>query len=373
MVASALFLRRLRPPEVGREFLELLVREVPELTPDKLDLHEPLRRPFAMSELDEVWADPFVLFSGAGFRGGIHFVAHDLWPSGFDCEFDARRVPVESVARFMRQAAVRFDMVFGLVHRKTAATDDVELLATIHKLREGIQDLYWLTILGAPYDRVIGHEQLLATPAHAVEELDGSHVLLQLTPSIEDVVEAPEELERARERARDHIGRMLFATDDEEAVVGIPFELLPTELEDPSIPELPQAGDADEIAAEMADAAGALMRVAQSEGWNLDGSVESVDLLDRMIDELWEATDAEGTGRVEPEFEQMAPLIGAYLGEVFARDLGGRWDVAADGSAAMRLPGDAWVYPLHKAYRRFQNGHDDDLPFYYATMRELLG
>lgn len=91
----------------------------------------------------------------------------------------------------------------------------------------------------------------------------------------------------------------------------------------------------------------------------LDYSVESLQRLDRFITEHFEQRGAQLEG------ETLPVGVGCYLGEVIIQNLGGHW--SADGRPEIRGLGDSLppVLPLEKALKRFQNGREDSLSWYY--------
>lgn len=74
------------------------------------------------------------------------------------------------------------------------------------------------------------------------------------------------------------------------------------------------------------------------------------------------------TGRLDAKrYAPMIPIVGAYVGEVFRRNLGGEWALY-DGEPALRFGDDRWVFPLAKADKRFRHGRGDRLDFFYDVM-----
>lgn len=89
----------------------------------------------------------------------------------------------------------------------------------------------------------------------------------------------------------------------------------------------------------------------------LDGEVAAVDY-------------AMPGGASEENVELCVRLWGAYVGEVFRRNLGGEWRRHVDpwGEAiALKGPG-MTVFPHDKVRKRFANGEEDSLVSYYQVM-----
>jgi hypothetical protein len=107
-----------------------------------------------------------------------------------------------------------------------------------------------------------------------------------------------------------------------------------------------------------------------SRGVTLDGSVESLRILDMLVD------DARDAIKGEPNPPQAALLwaLGAYLGEVLRNARGGAWTVGALddldafwGTYLVYADG-LQVWPMQRMIKRFLNGADDSIYAYGVTM-----
>lgn len=104
--------------------------------------------------------------------------------------------------------------------------------------------------------------------------------------------------------------------------------------------------------------------------WELDYSEESVQTLEAMIEGQFEDWRPWRSGKVAKKNLPVASLVGAYLGELMIRHLGGHWGRMPDFDvAAVQLPSGTWTSPPAKAQKRFLNGKEDDLVFYYQTIK----
>jgi hypothetical protein len=104
--------------------------------------------------------------------------------------------------------------------------------------------------------------------------------------------------------------------------------------------------------------------------WELDYSEHSVETLEEMIEKQFGDWRPWRGGRPAKKNLPVASLVGAYLGEVMIRHLGGHWGWMPEFDvAAVELPGGTWTSPPAKAQKRFLNGKEDDLVFYYEAMR----
>jgi hypothetical protein len=112
-----------------------------------------------------------------------------------------------------------------------------------------------------------------------------------------------------------------------------------------------------------------------SRGVTLDGSIESLRILDMLID------DARDAIKGEPNPPQAALLwaLGAYLGEVLRNARGGFWTVGALedldqfwGTSLVFADG-LQVWPMQRVIKRFLNGPDDAIYAYAVAMTTKSG
>ena len=104
--------------------------------------------------------------------------------------------------------------------------------------------------------------------------------------------------------------------------------------------------------------------------WELDYSEQSVQTLEDMIDRQFTDWRPWRSGKVAKKNFPIASLVGAYLGEVMIRHMDGRWGWMPEFDvAAVQLPSGNWTSPPAKAQKRFLNGKEDDLVFYYEALK----
>jgi len=104
--------------------------------------------------------------------------------------------------------------------------------------------------------------------------------------------------------------------------------------------------------------------------WELDYSEQSIRMLEEMIDRQFADWRPWRSGKVAKKNLPIASLVGAYLGEVMIRHVGGHWGWMPDFDvAAVQLPSGTWTSPPAKAQKRFLNGKEDDLVFYYEALK----
>ena len=106
-------------------------------------------------------------------------------------------------------------------------------------------------------------------------------------------------------------------------------------------------------------AAETVCNAARGRGIELDYSIASGTALEGLV--------ADG---LDPE---LANAVGAYMAEVFIRELGGCWAVNDDqGLVGIRFPSGHWVFPPDKAKRRFAEGPSHDLENYLRAVKYLV-
>jgi hypothetical protein len=229
--------------------------------------------------------------------------------------------------------------------------------------RDGFDNIYelgWLNVFGLKLVETVGPERMLSTPAHRVEALPGGSILLVTWPTVADF--ASEEARRAQARAHAHLRpdldfNTLLRTLRERSAALVPVEprfhpdvapLLLRTVDRAAIHERPRkiaefnAWRPPEPAEWLpADAALPL---------DMDDPervLEHYDLLTEHLVALLHSevpsvstatpeslTDADfyfwreefPTSRLREAIDEHAvPAIGAYLGEVLVRNLGGKW------------------------------------------------
>jgi hypothetical protein len=105
---------------------------------------------------------------------------------------------------------------------------------------------------------------------------------------------------------------------------------------------------------------------AAKQGFSLDYSPQSVEVLDDMITAFW-GTD----GPSDHAFDDMVKVIGSYLGEVMIRNLGGVWAHNDEFNTAGVQHGTGWWFPHAKVAKRLTGEPGNDLRFFYSVTAEL--
>jgi hypothetical protein len=62
-------------------------------------------------------------------------------------------------------------------------------------------------------------------------------------------------------------------------------------------------------------------------------------------------------------------MVGAYVGEILRRAIGGQWTMSTDGVAALQLPGSGdKVFPVEKVRKFIQEPGGESLVFYVQAL-----
>jgi Uncharacterised protein family (UPF0167) len=132
-------------------------------------------------------------------------------------------------------------------------------------------------------------------------------------------------------------------------------------------PHAPKEGEVWDSTKYLADEFVGLMRDLDLQ---LDFSEQSLQTLEEMIEQQFGDWRPWRTGKVARKHLPVASLVGAYVGEVMIRHLGGHWGWMPDFDvAAVQLPSGTWTSPPAKAQERFSNGKEDDLVSYYDVLK----
>jgi hypothetical protein len=313
-------------------------------------------------------------------------VTLEVKPLAFFAEAERCRKFVELV----RAWASRYPVSHAVAH----SSDDAELAdfpsfgrddETL--FRDGfdkIYEVFWLNVFGPKLVDTVGRERMLSTPAHRVEELPNGCVLLVTWPTLADF--ASKEARLAQARAHAHLRPDLdfdtvLRTLNERSAMLAPVE---PRFHPDVAPLLSRV--VDEVASHERQRKIAEFNVWQPpepEEWRpadsaLPPDVENVEralehygylaellvaLLHTKVSSVFSATpesltDADfyfwreefPTSRLREAIDEHAvPAIGAYLGKVLVRNLGGRWIPRQKLEEAQVLVGNRVWLPFARA------------------------
>ena len=226
--------------EDGRDLLALWQTLIPELLPDYYGNWEPIDRTFDRQNIDAAldqwkWGfltvkrHPFVdaqVWMRRGAQQQLHAtVIFSTEPKLATCD---------RLREFLGAASMRLRADFACLHlmtqaeyqrgrsNKTVRASDKQgknrhfFLASMD-LKQRIPDLYWATVLGAPYLEMFGKNNILSAPAYSARSLSNDQIILQMTENLTDVEKHPEVFDEVRSRVKDHLGKEAFFDIGNEA------------------------------------------------------------------------------------------------------------------------------------------------------------
>jgi hypothetical protein len=239
-VTVEIFSRRsMRKPDDFIARLQHHCESLPELLPEKWGFWEPLRNKFDITQLETMIpndrggaADRITWKRGTNPKvDGIFGCAHMAGRSGLNIhasewfEYTLNTVNDQFVIEYIKQSCLKFDGDFAMID--SCCDEYQEKYATIqnrygaptlggfsslvtHTFRHWLPDLYWGTVFGSAYVKMFGLEKLLSAPAYKVEKLSEECVYLQLSPSLNDLYDDFDSVQKVREAVKKHLGNDAF-------------------------------------------------------------------------------------------------------------------------------------------------------------------
>jgi hypothetical protein len=117
-----------------------------------------------------------------------------------------------------------------------------------------------------------------------------------------------------------------------------------------------------------------IARALVASGYAADFTPASAREVDRFIEEHSQRGRPLRKGLLKENLGKKLFALGAYVGEVLRRDLGGSWvtdDADAQGeiNVMLLLTGEKGVWPVQKVTRRFQSGSSESLGAYVSAIK----
>ncbi|WP_309896752.1 hypothetical protein [Archangium sp.] len=340
-------------------------------------------------------------------------ISINVKPLTFFAEVEHCRQFVEMV----RAWACRYPVTHAWAH----SSDDAALAGAPRfgrdqqtSIRDGFDKIYevcWLNVFGPKLVEAVGLERMLSTPAHRVEELPNGAILLVTWPTVADF--ASKEARLAQARAHAHLRPDLdfdtvMRTLHERSAMLAPVE---PRFHPDMAPLLSQV-------VERAASYERQRRIAEFNAWrppepeewrpaasalppdvdNPEGALEQyslyaehlVALLHSEVPSVFKATPESLTdadfyfwreefpkSRLREAIDEHAvPAIGAYLGEVLVRNLGGKWIPRQKLEEAQVLVGNRVWLPFVRARNYMQSRQsllDYSLTYLYRTAERHQG
>jgi len=115
------------------------------------------------------------------------------------------------------------------------------------------------------------------------------------------------------------------------------------------------------------------------DGYAADFTPASLWEIDRFFDEQTRKGEPRRWGLLAKDTSLRLFSLGAYVGEVIRRDVGGEWEVDDDDdpqaelNLALRLVDDSLVWPVQRAVKRMRNGTEDAIVAYAVALGVDVG
>jgi hypothetical protein len=121
-----------------------------------------------------------------------------------------------------------------------------------------------------------------------------------------------------------------------------------------------------------------ISQALQSSGYKADFSPESLWQIDFFFDDQSRNGKPTPGGLLSKELGKRLFAIGAYIGEVLRRNIGGEWigddnDPQAEINIKLRLPSGAQCWPVQRVMKRYKNGAEDSIAAYGIGMGLQVG
>ncbi|MFZ5745521.1 MAG: hypothetical protein ACOY7T_13680 [Pseudomonadota bacterium] len=110
-----------------------------------------------------------------------------------------------------------------------------------------------------------------------------------------------------------------------------------------------------------------------SSGYSANFSIASLREIDRFFDEQAPNGSPLGDGLLGENLGSRIFAIGAYVGEVLRRNLGGEWvgddnDPQAEINVSLLLTDGSTIWPIQRVMKRLRNGKEDGLEAYGVAL-----
>jgi hypothetical protein len=219
--------------EDGQTVLDLWQTFIPELLPDFFGNWEPIDRVFNRQKLDaalDQWKWPFLAIkkkpavdASIWMRKSALQKLHAI----LIFRFEPKSAAPSQLLEFLKATSIGLKADFGCLHlfnetefqrgrsNKTVRALDkqgkkLSFLLASQDLRRRIPELYWATVLGAPYLQMFGKDRVLAAPAYSTVSLSSEAVLLQMTENLIDLEERFDRFDEVRSRVKTWLGQDAF-------------------------------------------------------------------------------------------------------------------------------------------------------------------
>jgi hypothetical protein len=117
-----------------------------------------------------------------------------------------------------------------------------------------------------------------------------------------------------------------------------------------------------------------ISKALNSSGYDADFTVSSVREIERFMVDSTVQGKAKPGGLLAEDTGGRLFALGAYIGEVIRRSVGGNWkvddaDSAGEVNISLELPDGTVLWPVRKVIKCFQGGPEESLVAYVASVR----
>jgi hypothetical protein len=211
---------RLLTREEYRAMLQSLCN-YPTLAPDVYDAAEPMREPFDPSAVNFVadtvyrWGTGFLWRRRKPKSWGAIYPNFSPKPEHSAVHLEAtvgKETEESEVIGLLKDWSCALGADFGFLEAKLPKPDlsRPSLFAHTRELVKKIPQFFWATVFGPPYVELFGRDRLSNVPAAVNIELTPNLFYIQLTEHLNDVIERPEIVDKARQTAKEHLGLDAF-------------------------------------------------------------------------------------------------------------------------------------------------------------------
>lgn len=212
-------------------FVQMMCRGFPELVPEKYNYYEPIKLVFDRLQFSSkdvgngttfLWKRKKPALLGQRSVG----VPRDPYDST-SIHIEQKVVNTDRMLLFLKDAAASLSTVaafFQVFNEQEAlrskdhwlligynpAKAHAAWLCPLWKLKRGLPDLTWATVLGPPFVDHLGRDRILSSPAYKVEPVGKERILIQLAATAEEMDRDWDAYNARREAVIDHLGRENF-------------------------------------------------------------------------------------------------------------------------------------------------------------------
>ncbi len=133
-----------------------------------------------------------------------------------------------------------------------------------------------------------------------------------------------------------------------------------------------------QVEEDMLEGAEWISQALRSSGYRADFSPESLWHVDFFFDDHCSNGEATPGGLLSEDLGKRLFALGAYVGEVLRRNVGGEWhgddtDPLAEVNVELNLTSGAKCWPVQRVMKRFKNGSQDGIASYGTGMGLHVG